>query len=152
MTLIAKPHQVRGVAEVIQKFTAGARRLCLTSATGTGKTLMITDTIQWMVNAGGKVVLYDDPSVSYGGKLVGGVRVRALPKSQQAPPTYRQPAQQQANNALQNSPNLAAFNSGTARHRDHAFENVLAHPRCLSSCARTRAACSNSMAAPKREI
>ncbi len=27
--------------------------------------------------AGHKVVLYDDPSVSYGGKLVGGIRVRA---------------------------------------------------------------------------
>jgi hypothetical protein len=32
------------------------------------------DTDNW---AGAKVVLYDDPSVSYGGKLVGGIRVRA---------------------------------------------------------------------------
>lgn len=33
---------------------------------------------------GKQVVLYDDPSVSYGGKLVGGIRVRAVPKAQQA--------------------------------------------------------------------
>lgn len=32
------------------------------------------DTDQW---TGHKVVLYDDPSVSFGGKLVGGIRVRA---------------------------------------------------------------------------
>ena len=32
------------------------------------------DTDNW---PGAKVVLYDDPSVSYGGKLVGGIRVRA---------------------------------------------------------------------------
>ena len=38
---------------------------------------------------GQKVVLYDDPSVSFGGKLVGGIRVRAVPKSQQAAPTQR---------------------------------------------------------------
>ncbi len=34
---------------------------------------------------GGKVVLYDDPSVSFGGKLVGGIRVRAVPKTNMAP-------------------------------------------------------------------
>lgn len=34
---------------------------------------------------GGKVVLYDDPSVSYGGKLVGGIRVRSVPKGQMTP-------------------------------------------------------------------
>jgi hypothetical protein len=34
---------------------------------------------------GSKVVLYHDPSVSYGGKLVGGIRVRALPKAVAAP-------------------------------------------------------------------
>ncbi len=38
---------------------------------------------------GGKVVLYDDPSVSYGGKLVGGIRVRAVPKSSLAPAQSR---------------------------------------------------------------
>jgi hypothetical protein len=34
---------------------------------------------------GGKVVLYDDPSVSFGGKLVGGIRVRAVPKANLQP-------------------------------------------------------------------
>ncbi len=35
--------------------------------------------------AGKKVILYDDPTVSYAGKLTGGIRVRAVPKAQQAP-------------------------------------------------------------------
>lgn len=34
---------------------------------------------------GHKIVLYDDPSVSFGGKLVGGIRVRA-PRNQPAKP------------------------------------------------------------------
>lgn len=38
---------------------------------------------------GSKVVLYDDPSISYGGKLVGGIRIRA-PKNRQAPPITKQ--------------------------------------------------------------
>jgi hypothetical protein len=38
------------------------------------------DTDHW---AGHKVVLYDDPTVSFGGKLVGGIRVRA-PRNQPA--------------------------------------------------------------------
>jgi hypothetical protein len=38
------------------------------------------DTDNW---AGHKVVLYDDPSISFGGKLVGGIRVRA-PRGQAA--------------------------------------------------------------------
>lgn len=33
---------------------------------------------------GHKIVLYDDPNVSFGGKLVGGIRVRA-PRNQPAP-------------------------------------------------------------------
>lgn len=39
------------------------------------------DTDGWV---GHKVVLYDDPTVSFGGKLVGGIRVRA-PRNQPAP-------------------------------------------------------------------
>lgn len=42
---------------------------------------------------GHKIVLYNDPSVSYGGKLIGGIRVRA-PKTQAKPVT--QPAPQPA--------------------------------------------------------
>lgn len=47
-------------------------------------------------NWGGfKVVLYDDPSISYGGKLVGGIRVRA-PKgaAAQRPPIAKPPVSQ----------------------------------------------------------
>lgn len=42
------------------------------------------DTDHW---PGHKVVLYDDPNVSFGGKLVGGIRVRAprAPAAQAAP-------------------------------------------------------------------
>lgn len=49
------------------------------------------DTDHW---AGHKVVLYDDPSVSFGGKLVGGIRARA-PRNQpaQAPKPVARPAQ-----------------------------------------------------------
>ena len=43
------------------------------------------DTDNW---TGHKVVLYDDPSVSFGGKLVGGIRVRA-PRQPQAKPAQR---------------------------------------------------------------
>lgn len=38
------------------------------------------DTDHWV---GHKIVLYDDPSISFGGKLVGGIRVRA-PRGQAA--------------------------------------------------------------------
>ena len=47
------------------------------------------DTDHWM---GKKVVLYTDPNVSYGGKLVGGIRVRA-PKVKAAPVQKPQPVQ-----------------------------------------------------------
>ncbi len=40
------------------------------------------DTDDW---AGKRIVLYTDPNVSYGGKLIGGIRVRA-PKPSAAPP------------------------------------------------------------------
>ncbi len=42
------------------------------------------ETDDWI---GKQIVLYDDPSVSYGGKLVGGIRVRASRKSQPAQAT-----------------------------------------------------------------
>jgi hypothetical protein len=40
--------------------------------------------------AGHKIVLYDDPNVSFAGKLVGGIRVRA-PKVPNAPPVQDLP-------------------------------------------------------------
>jgi hypothetical protein len=42
---------------------------------------------------GHKVVLYDDPSVSFGGKLTGGIRVRA-PRNKTAPAPAKPPVQQ----------------------------------------------------------
>lgn len=48
------------------------------------------DTDNWI---GHKIVCYDDPNVSFGGKLVGGIRVRAprIPKSAAQPQAPRQP-------------------------------------------------------------
>ena len=46
------------------------------------------DTDGWM---GQKIVIYHDPNVSFGGKLVGGLRLRA-PKNQKASPPPPQPA------------------------------------------------------------
>jgi hypothetical protein len=40
------------------------------------------DTDDWI---GKEVILYDDPNVSFGGKLVGGLRVKRVPKSKAAP-------------------------------------------------------------------
>ena len=47
------------------------------------------DTDDW---AGKKIVLYEDPNVSFGGKLVGGIRVRAQ-KTQAAPVVPERKAQ-----------------------------------------------------------
>jgi hypothetical protein len=49
------------------------------------------DTDDWM---GHQLVLYTDPNVSYGGKLVGGIRVRAPKTTAAAPskPASRKPA------------------------------------------------------------
>lgn len=41
---------------------------------------------------GKQIELYDDPSVSFGGKLVGGIRVRAVRGQQPARGSYRAPA------------------------------------------------------------
>jgi hypothetical protein len=40
------------------------------------------DTDDWM---GKQVILYDDPNVSFGGKLVGGLRIKRVPKAKAAP-------------------------------------------------------------------
>lgn len=40
------------------------------------------ETEEW---SGKKVILYDDPTVSYAGKLTGGIRCRAVPKAQAVP-------------------------------------------------------------------
>jgi len=46
------------------------------------------DTAQWM---GKQVVVYNDPNVTFGGRAVGGLRLRA-PKGQPAQPAQRAPA------------------------------------------------------------
>ena len=45
--------------------------------------------------AGKKIVLYHDPNISYGGKLIGGLRIRA-PKNQPATPPAQPVVSQQA--------------------------------------------------------
>lgn len=47
------------------------------------------DTDGWM---GQKLVIYHDPNVSFGGKLVGGLRVRAPKNQRAAPPAPAKPA------------------------------------------------------------
>lgn len=47
------------------------------------------DTDNWI---GHKIVLYDDPNVSFGGKLVGGIRVRAPRQQKPAPAPAKQPS------------------------------------------------------------
>ena len=42
---------------------------------------------------GHKIVAYDDPTISYGGKLVGGIRVRA-PRNKTAPATSKPPVKE----------------------------------------------------------
>jgi hypothetical protein len=47
---------------------------------------------------GQKIVIYDEPNVSFGGKLVGGIRVRA-PRNQPKPAAQTKPAPAKANPA-----------------------------------------------------
>lgn len=51
------------------------------------------DTDDWL---GKKIVLYNDPNVSFGGKLTGGIRIRAQRKVQEPVVPQRKPAPQQA--------------------------------------------------------
>lgn len=60
-----------------------------------------SETDEWV---GRKIVLYNDPTISFGGRLVGGIRVKpygqpAVPNSMTAPPM-----QPQVNNQVQPSP------------------------------------------------
>ena len=68
------------------------------------------DTDGWI---GKKIVLYSDPNVSFGGKLVGGIRVRA-PKSNGKPLT--QPSVADVNRKLQETADAEDFQ----RHGDDA--------------------------------
>lgn len=53
------PHQAFGIQAVCGAILDGARRLCLTSPTGGGKTRMMEEIIKWAVNHGG-VALHSD--------------------------------------------------------------------------------------------
>lgn len=63
------------------------------------------DTDNW---TGHKVVLYDDPSISYGGKLVGGIRVRA-PRNQ---PSATAPAPRTGQRQAPVAPHPVSDNDG----------------------------------------
>lgn len=58
MAFDAWPHQKNGVGLVKESLLNGERRLCLTSPTGSGKTWMTQDIINWQVARGGRCVLY----------------------------------------------------------------------------------------------
>jgi DNA repair protein RadD len=57
-SLTAWPHQAYAVAEVPRLVGAGARRICLTSPTGGGKSFIVCKLIQWAVGRGWKAVVY----------------------------------------------------------------------------------------------
>ena len=50
-------HQRFGVEKTIEAFTNGTKSLCLTSPTGSGKSLMMTALANWKCNRGGKVLI-----------------------------------------------------------------------------------------------
>jgi hypothetical protein len=56
--LTPRPHQVAGIEGIKDAIAAGHKRICLTSPTGGGKSLMIRELIRWMLNQGGKSILY----------------------------------------------------------------------------------------------
>jgi hypothetical protein len=60
------------------------------------------ETDNWV---GHKIVLYDDPNVSFGGKLVGGIRVRA-PRNQPVPVAKTTPAPEPLPAEEENDPSI----------------------------------------------
>ena len=64
----------------------------------TAKACGSDDTDEWM---GKKIVLYEDPNVSFGGKLVGGIRVRAQ-RTQAAPVVPQRKPQPESNKSVGN--------------------------------------------------
>lgn len=56
---------------------------------------------------GKKIVCYDDPSISFAGKLVGGIRVRA-PRNQPSKPIFKAPPAQ----PVEEEPLLQEFDEG----------------------------------------
>lgn len=52
------PHQQRGIKEVLSLIESGERRICMTSPTGGGKTVMMRELIDEYLHRGKKVALY----------------------------------------------------------------------------------------------
>ena len=52
------PHQARGIDSLVSAVRAGHKRLCLTSPTGMGKTVMMGKVVDLSLGHGSKVVLY----------------------------------------------------------------------------------------------
>jgi superfamily II DNA or RNA helicase len=52
------PHQIAGVAAVKESIQAGVKRVCLTSPTGGGKSVMITDLLEWCIEQDMPAILY----------------------------------------------------------------------------------------------
>jgi len=59
------PNQVRGFDGCVAAIERGAKRLCVTSPTGSGKTAMMLDMIQWAVEARMPVALYTQRRMLY---------------------------------------------------------------------------------------
>ncbi len=53
-----RPNQVRAYEQTIAAINGGATRVCVTSPTGSGKTKMMTDMIEWAIKNNGRVALY----------------------------------------------------------------------------------------------
>ena len=52
------PNQIRALEQTTAAINAGATRICVTSPTGSGKTRMMTDLIQWAASSRRQVALY----------------------------------------------------------------------------------------------
>jgi superfamily II DNA or RNA helicase len=54
------PHQIRGVKEVLDLVYQDKRRICLTSPTGGGKTLIVSDLLDWAMQQNYRAVVYSN--------------------------------------------------------------------------------------------
>lgn len=56
--MIPRPNQVRALEQTLAALRGGAKRICVTSPTGSGKTKMMTDLLQWSTTEGMAAALY----------------------------------------------------------------------------------------------
>ena len=59
------PNQVRAFDGVVSALNRGVKKLCVTSPTGSGKTTMLTDMIEWSVEQKRPVALYTQRRMLY---------------------------------------------------------------------------------------